>query len=133
LLQFRYEKGVRRIIALGRGELTADDIRTFLDWQILEGFWEYGVLYDLRSVTAMPAQGSRTELAGYVTSMASHLPQRGPVATVTRDPAIVEAVTAFAEEAARSGLRVRAFNDETDAVRWLNEETGEGELRFVDK
>jgi hypothetical protein len=130
MLAFRRDAAARRVVVMGRGELTAVDVRAFIDWQILDGCWEYGVLYDMRSVTRILTGEEQAELVAYIASMTTHLPPRGPIAVLTDDAAMADRVSEYGRVGVRAALRVKTFSDESTAVRWLDENTADPPLQF---
>lgn len=130
MLLYRSEPQARRILVLGRGELTRTDVRTFLDWQLLEGLWEFGVLYDMRAVTRGLPADEYTEIVNYIAFVARNLPPRGPVAVVGASGIAATAVGECSPLAWDYGMRVKSFDSEPDALAWLESETSVPGLEF---
>ena len=131
MLQYRLDDAARRIVVHGRGDLSAVDVRAFVDWQILEGCWEYAVLYDMRDVARTLGSSDQAELVEYIAFVTKNLPPRGPLAVLTHDTTMVGVATEYGQIGLRAGLRVKTFSDESEALRWLDDQTAKPPLRFV--
>jgi hypothetical protein len=130
MLLYRSEPQARRILVLGKGELTRTDVRAFLDWQLLEGLWEFGVLYDLRAVTKGLAADEYTDIVNYIAFVARNLPPRGPIAIVGATGIAATAVAECSPLAQSYAMRVKSFDTEPEALGWLAAETSDPDLRF---
>jgi hypothetical protein len=110
----------RRVTVTIQGDFAQGDMLAVIDRQYVEGTWGYGMLYDLRHMTARPTVRDLREV---LKQAASHAEQtRGPVAFLITDPALYASACTYAA-LGRSRMRVSVFRELEEADRWLSEET----------
>ena len=112
----------RRITVAARAPLRPDDFLRVIDRQAQEQTWSYGLLYDLRALSAPLSRGEYDELAADVFRHVATLGPRGPVAVVTASANLIGAVQLYAFILERGGVNVQVFWDVTEAERWLEDQ-----------
>src|SRR5579864_8747028 len=116
MLAFRCDDAHRRVTVVAQNTLTWDEVRGFVDWQLLEGRWEYGVLYDVRGLTSGLSESEDRQLVEYIRAVAKKLPPRGPIAILTPDPRLHDRTRSYDRMSAATGFRVQPFVDEAAAI-----------------
>jgi hypothetical protein len=125
MLRYCRDEAYRQVTAVASGRLTVAEVKDLIDWQILQGLWEYRVLYDVREVMQTLNSTELAELVTYIAFVTRRLPPRGPVAVLAASPALADAATEYASlgAAADARLRVVVFHEEGAAMRWLESQT----------
>lgn len=131
MLAFRCDDARRRVTVVAQHALTWDEVKRFVDWQLLQGRWEYGVLYDVRGLTRGLSETEDRELIQYISAVAKKLPPRGPIAILTPNPHLHDRTREYDRMSAPTGFRVHPFTDEAAALQWLDEHTAPPSLDFV--
>jgi hypothetical protein len=108
----------RRFVVTGSGDFDSREVIVFFERMREEGTWAYGVLYDMRFVTNVPAVSALREVAEVAAQSPPGLGARGPLAIVVADQ---EAYTQACSYAALSrGRAIEIFRDKPDAEKWLS-------------
>lgn len=89
-----------------------------MDRQIAAGLWHYGLLYDLQLTRHATAVEDSRLIAERVTTLVRQHAGRGPVALVSRDPAMQHAVSFLGTGTGSTGS-IQLFDDFKAAKAWL--------------
>jgi hypothetical protein len=116
----------RRSVVTTIGIVGIDDLLVVIDRQASEGTWQYGVLYDSRSVASVASQTDVRTGLKHVEMLARPHGRRGPVAFVTTMPAAYGMVRMYSTLAGQLHQAVEVFRDIGDAERWLATHTEPG-------
>jgi hypothetical protein len=96
------------------------ELLSIVDRQADEGTWTYAVVYDMRQThSALPPPDADALAARVSLHIVSHGP-RGPVAVVSRTPAVIGAMQMYAFHAALAGVEVQVFWEQHEAEHWLD-------------
>lgn len=111
----------QRITVAVRAPLRPEDFRSIIDRQARERTWSYGLLYDLRALSAPLSQGAYDMLAADVFRHVAERGQRGPVAVVTPSANLIGAIQLYAFVLERAGVTLQVFWDVVEAEQWLDD------------
>ena len=123
-LQYRRDQPKRRFIVTLMGDVTIDDLASFVASQITMGLWPSSVLYDATApgVTLQPLQTVPVDL--WRELRAEH-GARGPVAFVVADEQQRAIAAGYVNAVVAAGLFTAAlFTDVAEAERWLDTQAG---------
>jgi len=118
----------RRILVMITVAATIDDLLALIDRQADEQTWAYSMLYDFRASTFAPTMQEIDRLLDRVQRASRRHGARGPVALVTADLISFGVGRMYSTRSELAGLRVRVFENMTDAERWLEEQDRNGSL-----
>lgn len=123
-ITFRIDHAKRHVEALAEGGVTLKDIEEFLDALVVQGAIPYRKLFDGRRSVAkyVDLDAELMSLAARISAYSSHLERRGPLAIVAGDPQSQELAARFLNLGKPSGRPGRAFLDDREARRWLEEQ-----------
>jgi hypothetical protein len=117
------DDGRQRITITVRAPLAPEDFRRIIERQAQEQTWSYGMLYDLRALSAPLAREEYDMLAADVFRHVATHGQRGPVAVVTRSANLIGSIQLYAFVVERGGVNLEVFWDVVEAERWLDSPT----------
>jgi hypothetical protein len=122
-MPFTYERDdQRRLISVTmRDPMTFEETLSVVDRQLADGAWSYSLLYDARVMISHATPADARRLLDHVEQLAAEHGPRGPVALVTRDPAVIAAVQRYAFSASKTNIDVQVFWDVDDAEAWLRD------------
>ncbi len=112
ILSYTRDNARRRIVVIGDGPLTAEELISVVNRQIADNAWTYGLLYE---ATAGPE--AIDGLLDHLRQTAPSLGRRGPVAVVSQGPDaanVARYVTSAAGE-------IAVFVSRQNAEAWLDE------------
>jgi hypothetical protein len=89
-----------------------------MDRQIASGLWHYGLLYDLQLTGQATAVEDSRAIAERVATLVGRHAGRGPVALVSRDPAMQHAVRVHGAGSGNA-ITIQLFDDFKAAKAWL--------------
>jgi hypothetical protein len=110
-----------RITVAVRAPLRSEDFRSIIDRQAQERTWSYGLLYDLRALSAPLSQEEYDMLAADVFRHVVVHGRRGPVAVVTASANLIGAIQLYAFVLERAGVNLQVFWDVVEAEQWLDD------------
>jgi len=121
-LQYAFDEQRRRFIVTLTGEVTLDQLASFVASQITSGSWRHSVLYDATApgVTLQPLETMPIDLWRELTH---EYGARGLTVWAVADDVQREIATRYVEAAAAAGLFVSAvFSEVGPAQRWLDDQ-----------
>ena len=105
----------RRIVVIGDGPLTAEELISVVSRQVSDDAWTYGLLYE-----ADAGPEAINVLRVHLQQTARSLGPRGPVAVVSRGPDAANVAWYMTSAAGEIGV----FAHRQDAEAWLDERKG---------
>jgi hypothetical protein len=109
----------RRIVAIGAGLFSADDILGIFERMRAEGTWTYGALYDVRRMVGRPSLSDLKRLRDGAGQLGPGGEQAGPMAVV----AVVATDQLYSRACAYAAMgppgRFDVFADRGEAEAWL--------------
>jgi len=120
-LRYVRDDAHQRITATIWDPLVPDELYAVSDHQATAGTWRYGVLLDLRDLTQPPTADDVRRLIDHVRALIHVHGRRGPVATVSLQPAVYGMARMYEMLAEGAGLEVAAFKTINEAESWLSE------------
>jgi hypothetical protein len=116
---FEVDEARRVIRVTARETLSGNALIAIIDRQLAEGYWSFGMLYDLRRIDRMTSSGDTRIVAEYVQQAVREHGERGPVAIVTRQAGVLSGGQIYAYHT-KSAVRVEVFWDMDEAHAWLD-------------
>ena len=109
---------MRRIVVTVSGPYVLAETMGVVDRQVLEDTWRYQLHNDERGLTTLPTEGEVRVLAAHVSDRMARHGERGPVAVVTNQYAMLRLCSTTIERHGRT-LRAEVLRELADAERWL--------------
>jgi len=117
-IAFQRDDAQRVLRLVASGPFDTDEVMRVLVRMRREDVWGYGVLFDLRAVTTIPAAAELATISDAVLeSSANEL--RGPLALLVPDGELHWRAYAYFALGAQHGRVIRVFRHLDDAEQWL--------------
>jgi hypothetical protein len=110
-----------RVRFTARGDITLEDMRQAVKFQIRQGGWIYGSLYDAAAATSFPSIDDIRILADHLRALTEAYGPRGPVAVVGASWGHGGTSQLYAAMTEKLPFEMKVFSDLADAERWLDE------------
>jgi hypothetical protein len=107
----------QRIVAIGDGSFSADDVLGIFARMRTDGAWNYGSLYDIRRMTGKPSVGDLRRLLEAASQPGPNGEALGPTAVVVTNPTLYAMACAYAALGPPAAFEV--FPDRPQAEAWL--------------
>ena len=111
------DDGARIVYVRAHRVLSASDVFGLFDRLIRSGAWTYGLLYDLQLANGPTTLADSDAIAARSADLVAAHGPRGPVAIVSRDVRMLDALAFHADR--HAGVKIQLFVDFDDAKEWL--------------
>ena len=111
----------RRIVSIGEGPFSVDEVIGFFERMRSDGTWAYGALYEMLRMAGRPSVEDLRRIMEGAAMPGPNGEHAGPMAVVAADPALYGTACAYAAMGPPGKFNV--FADRADAEEWLTEHT----------